>query len=330
MLENYGITHHTKAESEDLFKYLNVDSKAIRKFDPTQPADLSEFLKNTFLQSTRLRLMFGLHRRTSQIFKYKANQIDVAALWDLFLSVAQATEYWSLDRLKHHFERHVPAGKIRDFSEFRNQFIDSKELSPIIARNNGACCVDRDTILFFLPFLGGHEIETPEGKSIQIMSEKKNEAAGYFEGRIREQLGYKNYAVTNDAIKVDKYQYDVIAVKEDLKQILLVEAKYKDFSPSAISGKTLLEQELYDGKEGLLAEAIRQLKRHELFLSQSDRFTKLIPVKGKVEEYAVSSFIVTKYQPLISKYKTIKICSYENFISIMPETPSSSELARLL
>ena len=301
MLENYGITHHTKVESEDLFKYLDVDAKAIKPFDPTKLTDLSEYFKNTFLHSARLRLLFGLHKRTSQIFKYKVYLIDVAALVALFFSIQQATECWPIDRLRELFQRNVPVGYKREFTEFRSQFIDSKELSPIILRSDDACYVDRDTLLFFLHYLVGNEVETPEGNKIQMIGDTKNVAANSFEGWIGNELVNKKYAVTSGPIEVAKHEYDVIAVNEDLKRILLIEAKYKDFSPSAISGRTLLEQELYDDKEGLLIEAIRQLKRHDFFLSQPDRFTKLIPAIERIGNYAVSSFVVTKYQPLISK-----------------------------
>ncbi len=314
MLKNYGITTPAGEESEDLFKYLDVDAKAIKPFDATNISDLSEYFKNTFLYSSRLRLLFGLHRRTSQMFKYKVHLIDVAALLGLLFSIKEKIEYWPVDRLRRHFARHVPAGKMRDFSEFQNQFIDGKELAPIIVRDDGACCVDRDTILFFLHYLAGHEVEFPEGNQIQIMGDKKNEVASYFEDWIREQLAHKEYAVTDAPLEVDGHQYDIIAVNEGLKRILLVEAKYKDFSPSAISGKTLLEQELYDDKEGLLPEAIRQSKRHEFFLSHVDRFTKRVPVKEQLNAYAVRSFVVTKYPPLISRYKMIKLCSSEDFL----------------
>ena len=188
MLENYGITHHTKVESEALFKYLDVDIKAIKSFNATTLADLSEYFRNTFLHSARLRLLFGLHQRTSQIFKYNVYLIDIATLLDLFFSIRQTTEYWPINRLKQLFERNVPTGYKREFTEFQNQFIDSKELSPIIPRSDDTCYVDRDTILLFLHYLVSHEVETPEGKKIQILGEKKNEAASYFEGWIREQL----------------------------------------------------------------------------------------------------------------------------------------------
>jgi Holliday junction resolvase-like predicted endonuclease len=146
------------------------------------------------------------------------------------------------------------------------------------------------------------------------MSEKKNTAAEHFEDWIRERLRDKGYDVPEEHVRLEKYEYDVIAVHEKSNRIVLVEAKYKDFSPSSISGKTLLQSELYDEKEGLLTEAIRQFQRHQFFVSQFDKFRKLLPINRELCDYAVDSFIVTKYRPLISKYRKIGICSANSFL----------------
>jgi len=168
--------------------------------------------------------------------------------------------------------------------------------------------------LFFLHYLVGHNVGAPKGKKLQIVADKKNESAVSFEGKIRDELTKKGYCTPSSSIRAGGHQYDVIAVKEDRRRVLIIEAKYKDFSPSSISGKNLLSHEVYDEQEGLLTEAITQLVRFEFFVSHPQGFLQRVQFKQPIKDYEACAFIVTKYLPLISKYRTIRICSFDDFL----------------
>jgi hypothetical protein len=53
------------------------------------------------------------------------------------------------------------------------------------------------------------------------------------------------------------YEYDLIAVSEEKKTIIIADAKYRDMSPSSFTGANLIAQELL-GNHTLRYEADRQ------------------------------------------------------------------------
>ena len=146
---------------------------------------------------------------------------------------------------------------------------------------------------------------------------KKQETATIFEDHLRKHLRSSGSKVTEEPLVVsehgEKHEYDVIGVDEDSKEIVLLEAKYKDFAPSSLTGRTLIKQELLEEEYGLLVEAIKHQARLDFFQKYPKRFSRELPLESSAEEYDVSASVVTKHPPLISKYRQVAVLAYDEF-----------------
>jgi hypothetical protein len=104
-------------------------------------------------------------------------------------------------------------------------------------------------------------------------------------------------------------------VDEKNNRVVIAEAKYRDFSPSSISGITLVKQELLD-EDRLLDWASDTQRRLDFFWKHGERFEKELPLKQKARAYQTSAFVITKHEPLISKYKSVRVVEFYEFCKI--------------
>ena len=161
------------------------------------------------------------------------------------------------------------------------------------------------------------KVEGQKGSGEDRIIKKKQQAARIFEEYIRRHLRECGLKGPDEPLVVseqnEKHEYDVIGTKEESKEIVLVEAKYRDFSPSSLTGKTLIQQELFDEDSGLLVEAIKHQARLEFFYKYFDRFKRELSLESPLDQYRVSAWIVTKHPPLISKYRQVSVVVYDEF-----------------
>lgn len=148
------------------------------------------------------------------------------------------------------------------------------------------------------------------------INSKREEANNIFENRIREQLIKARFIVLEKELKVrernEEHEYDVIGVSEEKLKVLIVEAKYRDFSPSSISGKTLVMQEfLYQDR--LLDWAFDAQSKLDFFQKFGERFQRELSLEKVANHYDMSVWIVTKHRPQISKFRDVNILDFFEF-----------------
>lgn len=177
--------------------------------------------------------------------------------------------------------------------------------------------MDHHTLLFFLIYLQG--CPDPEKPAIkkrgQIIQDMRAKVSEKFESWLREEIRNRGYVGPKTAV-TEGYEYDIIAVSEEKKAIIMADAKYRDMAPSSFTGTNLLAQELL-GDHALRYEADRQQKRLDYFRNNMERFTKHLKPKQPWGEYDVHSFLVTKQIPLAHRYKEVKILRATEFLQTM-------------
>jgi hypothetical protein len=94
---------------------------------------------------------------------------------------------------------------------------------------------------------------------------------------------------------------------------LIVEAKYRDLTTSSFSKGRLVSQELL-GEDGVIAWAVNQQERLDLMPSNPGRFSEKLKFKSNFNEYQLKAFVVTKFAPLIKKYRQVDVLSYPEFV----------------
>ncbi len=323
--QNYGLTSKTASGliTDHLFKYNHIDSLAKKHIELKRGMDFGEFFDQMFSHIWALKYLLQMYYRIKVQFDYSTSIYDIAALLGLFLSLsAIENEKLTLidDKwLKEHYNKHAKGQ--RSYEDFATEYVDGKEKSPIMVRLNDKIIVDRVTILFFVPYLVGLNKDKVPQQTVtgsERLKAKKQELGKIFEQHIRDITRNNDYKVPPDSVQI-KYEYDVIGVSETNKRILLIDAKYRDFSPSAITGVNLIDHELLDEHAGLLLEVIRHQERLDYFLKHFDEFKEKIQTEGNLNDYKIKAIVVTKYPPLISKYRQVHVLDYDSFIKLLQD-----------
>jgi len=116
------------------------------------------------------------------------------------------------------------------------------------------------------------------------------------------------------SIKIGGSEYDVIAFSEEKQEILLLETKFKDPSPSSFSAKKLIEQEFTTDKYGLLPQVKKHQERYDLLAQQGKLFQRRLGLQNAIQRYGTWACFVTKYTPLISRYRNVSVISDKDFM----------------
>ena len=203
--------------------------------------------QHTFFVSNRIE-----HYRTKMQYNYTPDLLDFTVLFGWFIKTWGRDELSIISTEKQEKEiedlqRHFDSQSMRKYSaqNFINTYVDSTELVPIVVRTHEGILMDYHTLLFFLIYLQGcPDPEEPAVKEreqlIQNMREKVGEK---FEGWLREEVRIRGYIGPKTAV-IEGYEYDIIAVSEEKKAIIMADAKYRDMAPSSFTGTNLLAQEL--------------------------------------------------------------------------------------
>lgn len=315
--QNYGIANEITNTSQ-MFKYQEIDEQVKENVEFRFGMDIAKMFEQDFDKINALKYILEMYYRTSKQHKYDPTGLDIAILLGLFFSTKDSIEYWSRESLQLHYNR-TANGK-GNFKQFMEEYVLSKEKAPIIVFDGKTYIFDKETLPLYISYLIGRNRIKVEGQTEageERIMKKKQEASVIFEEYVRKQLRDCGYTVPNTPLTIseqkEKYEYDVIGINENSKEIVLIEVKYKDPSPSSLTGKNIVQQELLDEDGGLLIEAIRQQNRLDFFRKYFNRFKSELSLKLLCEDYSISAWIVTKHLPLISKFKEIYINMFDEF-----------------
>jgi len=316
MQKSYGLTSSASIKDiSDLFKFQDIQELVTKDVELLPGVDHADFLDSMWPYVLTLRYAFALNYRTAKHYSYECDVTDVAALLSFFLSIPNNnTLIVPISNAKRHYTAQPKA--IKSFEDFLNEYVSSDENVPIMARIGDRIIMDRLTLLFFIIYLHGHyEVSGAKrtGGSPRI-HKKKEETGRAFEHHLRSKIAEHGYEGPNEPVEVKIFEYDIIKVSETKKRIVLVDAKFRDPSPSSISAHTLVQQELLDPSQGLLVEAKRQSDRLKFFNDNPEVFRECLNLKADWQEYEVRAYVITKHVPLISRYKDIKIVSASDLL----------------
>jgi hypothetical protein len=307
--------------NESLFPYSHLEATVTPELDLNKITDYAEILNRFWSLSLQLRYWLQEHYRTKMQYNYTPDILDFSVLigwmiktWgrnelSIILTEKQEKE---IEDLQRHFDSQAK-GKY-SAQDFFSTYVASTELVPIVARTHEGIVMDHHTLFFFLIYLQG--CPDPQRPAIkereQVIEDMRRRVGEQYESWLREEVRNRSY-VGPDTSVTEGYEYDIIAVSEKNKAIIMADAKYRDMAPSSLTGTNLLAQELL-GDHALRYEADRQQKRLDYFRDNTDRFMKHLKPKQPWKEYSVNSFLVTKQIPLAHRYKEVMILRATEFL----------------
>ena len=306
---------------ESLFPYKDLEAAVTPELDFARMTDAKEVLEQFWPTSLQLRYWLQEHYRTKSQYDYRPDLLDFSVLFGWLMWTWRRDEL-SLIRTERQgkeiadMQRHFDSqGKGKHSArKFFSTYVDSTELVPIVARTREGILMDHHTLLFFLIYLEG--CPDPEEPAIkkreQIIQDMREKVGEKFESWLRQEVHSRGYAGPETAV-IENYEYDIMAVSEEKKTMIIADAKYRDMAPSSFTGTNLLTQELL-GPHGLRYEADRQQERLAYFRQNTERFARYLEPKQPWGEYDIHSFLVTKQIPLAHRYKEIEILPAAEFL----------------
>jgi len=310
--------------NKSLSRYDHLVAAVTPELDFTKITDGNEILERFWPMSLQLRYWLQEHYRTKMQYNYTPDLLDFTVLFGWCMKTWGQDELSIIPTEKQEKEvvdlqRHFDSQSKQKYSSqnFFNTYVYSKELVPIVARTQEGILMDYHTLLFFLIYL--HGCPDPEEPAIkkrrQIIQDMRGKVGEQFESWLRKEIRNRGY-VGPETTVTEGYEYDIIAVSEEKKAIIMADAKYRDMAPSSFTGTNLIAQELL-GDHALRYEADRQQKRLDYFRNNIDRFTTHLKPKQPWGDYDMHSFLVTKQIPLAHRYKEVIIIRATEFLQMV-------------
>ena len=315
------ISHKELPSNESLFPYRDLEATVTPELDFARMTDGKEILERFWITSLQLRYLLQEHYRTKSQYNYRPDLLDFTVLFGWFMQTWGKDELSIIRTEKQEedmadIQRHFDSQCKGRYSaqKFFSTYVDSTELVPIVARTREGILMDHHTLLFFLIYLQG--CPDPEEPAIrkrgQIIQDMRQKVGEKFENWLRQEIRSRGYVGPETAV-IENYEYDIIAISEEKKTVIIADAKYRDMAPSSFTGTNLLTQELL-GNHALRYEADRQQKRLDYFKQNTERFARYLEPKQPWGEYDIYSFLITKQIPLAHRYKEIRILPATEFL----------------
>ena len=313
MFRNYGLVNAESTELEGTFRYLDVDSEAKERILGSR-FDFGAYFDRMFDFCLTLRYGFEMYRSYERAHDYDPTGAEIAALIALAFSARRPKEVWPANGLSYHLNNNRMLED--DARVFTEKYAGGRNLCPIVTNIDGRWHFDWWTIMFYSHYLIAKNETRSPGQTTTGASrirESKGNASLVFEKRIRLFLSNKGYKVAPEALSVaygsERREYDVVACSEQFKSLIIIEAKYRDPSPSTLNREGLINSEL-TGDDGVLAWAVQQQERLEMMPQNPVRFDQVLHFAGQFDDYSCRAFVVTKFTPIIKKYREVEVLSY--------------------
>ncbi len=315
------VSNKELSRRESLFPYEHLVATVTPELDFTKITDNKEILERFWSLSLQQRYLLQEHHRTKTQYNYTPDLLDFSVLFGWLMQTWVRDELSIIPKERQEKEmmdiqRHFDSQSKGKYSaqHFFDTYVSSTEIVPIVVRTPEGILMDRHTLFFFLIYLQG--CPDPEKPAIKerggIIQDMRKKVGEKFESWLRGEILKRGYTGPETAV-TEGYEYDIIAVSEEKKAIIIADAKYRDMAPSSFTGTNLLAQELL-GPHALRYEAGLQQKRLDYFRNNMERFTKHLKPKQSWGEYNVHSFLVMKQIPLAHRYKEVKILHTTEFL----------------
>ena len=309
-------------DSEDSdYVYSHLEEGVVDEVPLERVTDFTQILDSFWPVSLQLRTMLRSQYRTAQQYDYHPDMLDMSILLGWCMSswgvndriIPAAAMHKAIEDLQVHFDSQgVPQRSAENFIE---EYIDNTEVVPIVIRAPSGFLLDHESLLLHLIYLQGCTESTGSefiNRDSPLLQTMKGRVAEKFETWLRNEVHKRGWTGPDEAVN-EKYEYDILAISEENKIIVLADAKFRDIAPSSLSGENLVPQELL-ADHGLGYESERQQVRLNYFLDNPGRFAKYLNPKRPWNEYEVRSYLVTKHIPLAHRYKETRIVTATEFL----------------
>lgn len=301
-----------------------------RKKPIKHPFDFDAIYNSTPTIANQLNHAFKMGSIVSYIYRYPARSEDFAALYSVWTRCLPGPgDFIFADDLRKVYDGATKKNKMQgDFDQFLADYTSGHKYAPILIFDGEKYHFEYHDLLLYLLylFLTNKTLSGTQTKTGQrAYNDMRMVAASAFEEEIRQKLrndGFKVLPAPGQGqlhipSKKDGKEFDCVAVDREKKIIVLVEAKYEDIAPSSKAGTTLVDQLVLDRRRGLLGHAKTHHERRRLFKRHFARLKNVgLDLAGSFHDYVVHTAIVTKHEPVISRYMDVDIISYERFASI--------------
>jgi len=315
MLKVYGLASSGNPDNPDLFKFQDIDELVISDVALKPGVDMAEFFNSLWPYVITLRYGFGLHYRTALQYRYMPARVDIPYILGVFYSLkSKEPVFVSKENLSRYFSKYQEYADGRTFDQLMAEYSESYEKVPIMVPVGNMVILDPLTLLYFVIHLNGQAVMDSKLHNGKDIAKMKKKAADIFEAKVRDELHKYGYTGPDSAVKV-KYEYDVLGISEAKKQILVIDAKFRDISPSSISASTLVAQELMEPEEGLCFEVETHKTRVEYLKANLGMFKQHLKPASDIRSYQIRAYVVTKHTPLVSQFKKISILSLADLVN---------------
>lgn len=310
---SYGLVNIESMQDVNSFRYHEVIQKLMSEKDQEISSDLEQYFDRLWPFAISAQYLFKRNYSSSLKYKYAVTPTDLANILSIIASLKgnNLITVTLMDLLQHFIVQPI---RDKNISDFLGMLSGDNGKIPIVFPINGKIILDRRTLLLFSVLMFSQHLESDfDVKGQQKIAQHKQEAGDSYPDFVKDKLKEIGYSCLPTSKIIGGRDYDVVAFSESNLEILLVETKFKDPSPSAFSKNTLIEQELTYEKYGLLPEVIRHQERRDLLIEKGDLFRKTLGLKKNIQDYSVKAYFLTKYTPLISYYGDVRVTSEKEF-----------------
>ncbi|MFC1934887.1 hypothetical protein ACFLXZ_01045 [Chloroflexota bacterium] len=311
---SYGLVNLQSIPDVNDFRYHEVIQKIVNSQSTTISTDYTPYFDRLWPFAISVQYLLKRNYSSALKYKYSVTATDLANILSIILSLKDDNliNVQIMNLLKHFIEQPL---RDKNFTEFISMLSGNGDKIPIIFKTNGNTYLDRRTLLlFFMLMYSQHLPSVFDISGQQRMAQHKQEAGGDYEKYLKGKLEKIGYICLPTSTIISTLDYDVVAVSESNLEIILIEAKFKDPSPSSLSGNTLIQQELVYKIYGLLPQVIKHQERYDLLIKRGDLFQKKLGLKKNIQDYSVKAYFINKYTPLISCYGNVRVVSEREFI----------------
>ena len=327
---SYGLVDIKSMPNINNFRYHEVIQKLISRQVTIPTTDYGPFFDNLWPLAIGFQYLVKRDYATSLKYQYAVTPADLANILSIIASLRDnEVKTLPIVNLLAHIIKQPKRDK--DFADFVGMLSGDSGKAPILFRTNGDVMLDRRTMLLFFILLHTQHIAssaTPSGR--QLIDLHKQQAGTEYETYLKTKLEEKGYRCMPRSSRVARRDYDQIGISESEREILLVETKFRDPSPSSFSRHTLIDHGFADAKDGLLPQAIEHQERYDLIFEKPQLFQSKLGLKSNIANYAIKAYLVTKFTPLMHSYGNVIIMSEQQFRTailgeVTKKKPSDSE-----
>lgn len=312
---SYGLVNIESNLDINTFKYHEVIQNIVGSKSTLISADYAQYFDKLWPFAISTQYLFKRNYQSSLKYQYSVTSTDLANILSIIFSLKN-NKLTSVSLIN--WFNHFVLQPIRDknVTEFINMLSGDGNNVPIVMKIGTHILLDRPTmLLFFVLMYSQHLPSAIDVSGQQRITQSKQKIGHDFEESIKDKLTNKGYTCLSASSKIAGKDYDIVAILEAKQEILLIETKFKDPSPSSLTKDTLITQEFLEEKYGLLPEVIKHQRRYDLLKQKGKLFEAKLKLTKNIDDYSVTAYFVTKYTPLINRYGDIQVLSEKEFLS---------------